>query len=992
MAVTEPLARCAEKPVFRRIDEVYPWAPSQFGFTARQSCTLAPAAVSLMTRYAMPPGPQAVPIVGRPAANRGSTRVPVSLVTCIDGVSAFCRVNVGTAMHRLRTVCPELEAEANFVFALFSDRSIRVKVGDGVFTEYASLDRGAPQGTIGGPVLFKLVVDSLIRELERLCALPDAQTPGFVDDLRDNGNDAPGRRANAFVGCAAGVPDCIAKIVFVADDMNIVVTSPDPARAIAKTNALLKVINDWARDNGLELGKLQAGFVSPHGHVGSVEKNVRKLVCGDLSIVPGPASAVKICGVLHDFDAKYSSHAKDVIARIHQKLGYWRNVTNALSCAQLREVYSATMLQSLTHAADAWWPYVSDADRAALRRVHFEGACWVAGLSPAYTRHNDALEAAGLKPLDHYMAEVVASVHESLLQHADDPAATIQNAFGVNLVKALQRAAPRDLPTQYPSLATVERALPAAMPGCAPNTARVEFAPRAAPLYRQTDCAAARHVRFWWRAPTGADGAVVGRTAPVHERLAANLARVAEARRVAAAASPSWLELWTDGSLAAPVQCGGGSYAVFACSQAAPPFLIAAGPVTSSEGSASFTPELLAIEAGLQRLLGAQRVFPRMLACRPLLIMTDSQSSLRSIESDPIRARTPIGIRAWSTLLGLLPDAASGRLGIPSALGVFVFGHTGLLENEAVDATARQAAAESSRFFGAGGRRPMLRRDAIRLRMANFTSPPVGERSVRSELRGDVPDDDTKSLMRYRQRLVAQVQSGACPAIGGHLRDTEQNTEQQRQLNLCPLCNEPIRRGGHMSRHLFVCPHVDAAAVRRESNLMGVADLFRESANFAVPLIELFVRARSTATARRRAAELAARRRRLAELRVEHALVCEQELHIGNSRYLANGAITDYEAYVRLRRWAYQWLAIQPLHLAQARERELQLAFERRFPVPLQPNVPGDVPLTYERWVPLMLARRAARVLAIQAAEQQVAVMERAARNVAADAVIPAAA
>ncbi len=57
----------------------------------------------------------------------------------------------------------------NWIISFLSSRKQRVKV-DGMLTEFADINRGVPQGTILGPILFSVMVND-IKVINPACSL-----------------------------------------------------------------------------------------------------------------------------------------------------------------------------------------------------------------------------------------------------------------------------------------------------------------------------------------------------------------------------------------------------------------------------------------------------------------------------------------------------------------------------------------------------------------------------------------------------------------------------------------------------------------------------------------------------------------------------------------------------------------------------------------------------------------------------------------------------
>ena len=122
-----------------------------------------------------------------------------------------------------------LEAEAWWVGNFLQDRRIRVKEGEAL-SDPVTLERGVPQGSVLGPLLWSLVLDRLLRKLDNACSVKPKDT--------------------------MAVPIAYADNVFLA------IRCYDPDEAIERGNELLQLITDWSLESGVPIGQLEATWIN----------------------------------------------------------------------------------------------------------------------------------------------------------------------------------------------------------------------------------------------------------------------------------------------------------------------------------------------------------------------------------------------------------------------------------------------------------------------------------------------------------------------------------------------------------------------------------------------------------------------------------------------------------------------------------------------------------------------------------------------------------
>jgi hypothetical protein len=99
----------------------------------------------------------------------------------VDLTGAFDRVIVEQAVHEIASRTNDVQAlrALRWLRAFCADRQIRARIGD-AHSQWRTCDLGVPQGTVCGPMLFRLLTHSLIREVE---GLEDTDILMYSDDL-----------------------------------------------------------------------------------------------------------------------------------------------------------------------------------------------------------------------------------------------------------------------------------------------------------------------------------------------------------------------------------------------------------------------------------------------------------------------------------------------------------------------------------------------------------------------------------------------------------------------------------------------------------------------------------------------------------------------------------------------------------------------------------------------------------------------------------------
>ena len=264
---------------------------------------------------------------------------------------------------------------------------------------------------------------------------------------------------------------------------------------------------------------------------------------------------------------------------------------------------------------------------------------------------------------------------------------------------------------------------------------------------------------------------------------------------------------------------------------------LARGTCKTYFGAAAYTAELEA-QISAWRAIGESIdgwLTTHQLQTVPLGLFSDSQSSLRAVESGPLRAKTSRCTTWWRhALIACAADRIS------SVQCSFIFGHAhesprpgsdALLDesdvsyiNSKVDAyacSAAKACADGS-YTTSMEPIPMHRADALALRLGSkswhdrrqsewhrVTTARDGIVTFRAQTASTYHVNPAGILSRRDQVQITRTRVGVNNSIGGHLHDYPDK---------CPLagCDGTLSRGGGMPKHIVTCTAWEASSVRAQ--------------------------------------------------------------------------------------------------------------------------------------------------------------------------------
>jgi ribonuclease HI len=230
-----------------------------------------------------------------------------------------------------------------------TDRRVRGKCNGAVSADWKSYDTGIPQGTIAGPVVFKLLTKSLLRALH--AAEPNALVQMYSDDLLV---------AKKFTSLA---------------------------EAAGWASGTVKLVRDWAAEHNMLLdGKKSTLQVFDRKDHGAIRAQLRPLVHAAGCSLPF-VNVSRYLGIWFDSGFTWKEQVTRVVSRARRRLAaLWKlgSAWFAPRSAHLRIFYLSLVESVLTFSAAAYAPFLSKAQFDELDQVVRSGAAAVLRVA----RHN----------------------------------------------------------------------------------------------------------------------------------------------------------------------------------------------------------------------------------------------------------------------------------------------------------------------------------------------------------------------------------------------------------------------------------------------------------------------------------------------------------------------------------------------------------------------------------------------------------------------------
>ena len=561
---------------------------------------------------------------------------------------------------------------------------------------------GVPQGTVSGPSLWVIYIAALkttLRKANNVVARKAAKDWKRETDARKTVATNHSWPKMEFQRAARGtstMPSALDQAIkghvlyacHFADDLNFLIMGPSPTRLRHFMQGLLRRVGGLLRCRYLTVArnKLKAMVIHRYSDHSGGWTN-KGTACPTLSIQGTQLEWVASMRCLGT-TLNYTLTQEENVAHIRKKVSKRLSQLRAIACRDwgssprvLRTCYMSYILSVIRYGGAAWWAICAETHRAKLRALHHAGARILTGCTRSTDICSLLLE-ADLKPLDYYF-EIDTAVALEQLRRA--PVGTLRHSIATEArgagsayaywqdlaeeqlymaeVRAMFKDPPRILRTGH------RRRNPAAIGRkiYSPDEGVVVDAyPRVPTLLASviapwdTAWMSKIDIRVTLNSPAG-----LSEEAIKADKL--RIARTAINELKAGYHGQPIIEAYTDGSVQQEFpHHGAGAYKILP-NQAVP---LTIGPLCSSMRA-----EAVTLAACLEAIpLGHEA------DTRPVLLFTDSQSTLAGLASGPLRQRSHVLERIW-TRLRQVSFFRNIHL-------QFIYAHCGISHNETVDGVA----------------------------------------------------------------------------------------------------------------------------------------------------------------------------------------------------------------------------------------------------------------------------------------------------------------